>query len=179
MLTLDSTYATRGELRTVDVQSLRDFVESQKHLLTGKVLDFGAGRQPYKDLVSGSYHPYTPGLASTPFGSPETAPWEDLLGDYDTVLCTQVVQYLDSPYAILRLFSSMLWRNEGYLILTYPTNWPEDEQADRHRFTKFGMEELLRAAKFDIIAHKCRGSIAFKDFSIPFGYGVVARIGDK
>lgn len=174
-----SEFATRGALREVDRKSIRSFVACNKHLLTGKVLDFGAGLQPYKDLVTGCYVPYTPGLACTPPSSPETGKWGDIQGNYDAVLCTQVVQYLDSPHEIFMLFSNMLWRNEGHLILTYPTNWPEEETADRHRFTKFGMEEQLRAAHFDIITHKCRGSIAFEDFSISFGYGVVARIGSK
>lgn len=179
MISISSSYTTRGALRQVDTESIREFVESHKHLLKGDVLDFGAGLQPYRDLVSGTYVPYTPAHASTPAGSPPTDPFPCIRKSYDVILCTQVAQYFDHPGTWFRLFAEMLWASEGHLVMTYPANWPEDEAVDIHRFTKTGMERLLVEAGFSIIEHTCRGVIKFPDFEQAFGYGVITRIGDK
>lgn len=174
-----SEFATRGALREVDRQSIRAFIACNKYLLRGTVLDFGAGLQPYRDLVEGRYIPFTPEHASTPAGSPATGPFTSIRKNYNAILCTQVAQYLENPSVWFTLFAQMLWEREGHLVMTYPANWPEDEAADIQRFTKSGMELALRNAGFSIVNHTCRGVIKFTDFEIPFGYGVVARIGAK
>ena len=90
-----------------------------------------------------------------------------------------------------RLQSFLYWSTKhwltgenGYLVMTYPTNWPEVEPEDLHRFTKAGMERLLTEAGFTIVMHQRRASVFAGEFknSPPFdreefalGYGVVAK----
>jgi hypothetical protein len=111
---------TRNVLRTADLSSINTFVSMHKKFLVGDVLDFGAGLQPYRHLVTGNYVPYTPEHPSTPAGSLATASFACIKRSYDAILCTQVVQYLEHPSTWFKLFASMLWACEGYLIMTYP-----------------------------------------------------------
>lgn len=159
-------------IRELERKSIRDFVERNKQYLTGRVLDFGAGKpgtcrqpQPYRDLVSGEYVPVDKG---------DSIPNVE----FDAILCTQVLQYVeDVPHQVFD-FSNRL-RFGGKLVMTYPTNWDEVEPSDLHRFTKAGMEALLTRSEFfagfTIISHERRAEIDLGGFKFPLGYGVVAQ----
>lgn len=149
---------TRKTIRLVEKESIRDFVASQRNYLKGRVLDFGAGDQPYKELVDGEYVPFEKG---------ENFPEEK----FDTVLMNQVVQYLDDPRRELERLAKVT----DLLVMTYPTHWEELEHIDYWRFTKAGMEKMLREAGFEIIHHEPRHALMFYDFSLVIGYGVIAK----
>ncbi len=166
------TAVDRDTIRQLERNSIRTFVEHQQSYLTGSVLDFGAGLQwtcanpqPYRDLVSGDYHA----------SDVDTDPWK-LDKAYDAILCTQVLQYIPEPDRLIVRFREWLMDRRGYLVMTYPTNWAEVETNDYWRFTKAGMERLLRAARFTVVLHEQRAEIMVGGgFRLALGYGVVAQ----
>ena len=155
-------------IRGLERNSIREFVTGHKDLLTGRVLDFGAGKegtclkpQPYRTLIDGEYDAWDLGDM-----------WP--IGDYDAILCTQVLQYVPDPPLLLHWFHGWL-KEGGYLVMTYPTSWDEVEDTDLWRFTKVGMEKLLLDQKFEVLHHERRAEIELGGFKFPLGYGVVAR----
>lgn len=158
-------------IRQAEIISIRRFLEARRGLLTGRILDFGAGKpgtcrapEPYRDLCEGpdaEYFPFDRGDVLPP-------------GPWDVVLCTQVLQYVSDPGAVLDLFGRWLHPRQGTLILTYPTNWAECENTDLWRFTKAGVERMLSRAHFQVVAHVRRAEVQVGAFHFPLGYGVVA-----
>lgn len=185
-------------LRDVERKSIFEFVQRVAKLgyLKGDVLDYGCGMQPYRGLVErygGQYvgfdRPWFPGYIE---GSPSLGPIPEEVWDtyWDAVLCTQVVQYIplvrygSDPEGSLQSVLSRMRQNlrvkRGHLVMTYPTNWPEVEELDLHRFTQEGMTRLLTEAGFEIVLHEPRA--AFRAWinewitdEFLVGYGVVAR----
>jgi SAM-dependent methyltransferase len=148
-------------IRRIERASIRRWMEAHRAYLNGRVLDFGAGTQPYRDLVSGEYFPHE---------KDEPAP----LGSFDAIMCNQVMQFLPDPLHCLRWFSQSLVRG-GHLLLTYGTNWDEVEGDDLWRFTKAGMERLLDQAGFEFLEHDRRAEVQYEVFRFPLGYGCLAR----
>jgi predicted TPR repeat methyltransferase len=160
-------------IRTMERASIRAFMEQHKGKLKGRVLDFGAGEQPYRDLVEGEY---------LPFEGSEIQLMETAEGEIDAIICNQVLQYVDLPDFTIQTFAARL-KEHGHLILTYATNWDEvsgdcyhGSHCDRWRFTKKGMEDLLDRAGFEVIDHQRRCEVRVGAFTFPIGYGVVARL---
>lgn len=158
------------DLRKAELASIRRFIEARRELLTGRVLDFGAGKpgtcrnpQPYKSLVTGEYCPYD-------LGDPNPG------GDFDVVLCTAVMQYLDAPQLYLNLFRLVLLAKGGTLIMAYNTNWPEVEESDLYRYTKSGMAWMVRQAGFIIGHHEPRCALVAKPNTFVTGYELVAAV---
>lgn len=156
----------------------------------GRVLDYGCGRQPYREIVEaggGEYHGFDRAhFAGTLDGVGDVG--ELLIHGYDAVLCTQVVQYLHYPTDEMHKLRGLLAEAHGHLVLTYPTNWPEVEADDYRRFTRAGMARMLEHAGFTILRHEPRGSVWDPRFDVGsnkrvtatgeefvLGYGVVAR----
>lgn len=182
----DGTVWPANSLRGLEHKSIRDFVQlaADEGYLHGTVLDFGAGKQPYRDIVEGV----------KPFGGPLYQAFDQAdfpanvsgenIGEGDplamsgwgTILCTQVMQYVPEPQPLLLRFRGAL-QEGGHLVMTYATNWPEVEPQDLHRFTKSGMERLLIEAGFEIVVHEWRATaaVALSGESFATGYGVIAR----
>lgn len=204
-----------SDLREEEARSIREFVQiaADEGYLSGRVLDYGCGKQPYRDIVEaagGTYfgfdRPQFPANVGADF-LPEgisfwdhsnnrpvdhaTAlfTWTKTHGYFDTILCTQVLQYvpfaqyhektLSWSYPLGELLTDLrilMEEDNETLVLTYPTNWPEVEAEDLHRFTKAGMERLLTEAGFEIVRHDWRhGFHAESGESFAAGYGVIAR----
>lgn len=143
------------------------------------VLDFGCGNAPYREIVGegggtwiGFNRAEYPGGPKIDVG---LDPWVsedcDEFLRWDVILCTQMLQYVPDPVLLLRRFHESL-QDDGRLILTYATNWPEVEVEDMWRFTKSGMERLM--SDWKIIEHQRIGTLPFGDELLPFGYGLVA-----
>lgn len=155
-------------LRVAEQTSIEQFVAKHRGFLKGRVLDFGAGKpgtcrkpQPYRAFVAGHYIPYDKGDAL-----PD--------GDFDAILCTQVLQYLRPREAFL-FFRDRLRVRGGVLVMTYATNWPEVEPGDKYRYTKAGMDEALVSSGFSILEHEPRAALVIPPNEFILGYGVVAR----
>jgi len=173
-------------LRDREHDSIRTFLltVAAEGYFKGAVLDYGCGKQPYRDIVKrsqplgGVYQPFD--QADFPANVSEENIGEGdplVMEGWGTILCTQVVQYVPDVWDLLRRFWAAT-ADGGHLVMTYPTNWPEIEPEDLHRFTKAGMEGLLDDAGFTILRHERRAVIhPLEDTGEAFalGYGVVAR----
>lgn len=157
---LEAAYPGYDQIRQIERASIRHYVEQQRGYLVGRVLDYGAGRRPYADLVCGTYEPFERGC-------PEP------IGPFDCILCTQVLQFL-GPVRELERFRDYLLTG-GYLVLTYPTNWDESDPEDLWRYTKAGMERLLTDRGFRVLDHQKRAEVRVEGFRFPLGYGCVAQ----
>lgn len=161
-------------LRELESDGIRSFVESCADLLTGRVLDFGSGKQPYRSLVQGEYVPYdridNPGSCATTDVGPDF-PLSEL---WDAILCTQVLQYLPNVQATL---GTMRWalKPGGHLIMTSALTWPEIEPEDEVRYTRAGLRRRLEEAGFEIVRCEPRGEIDLGGFRLTLGYGWVVR----
>lgn len=176
-----------SDLREIERASIRAFVQSaaEDGYLSGRVLDYGCGKQPYRDIVEdagGAYHGWDRADLPANVGGKNYGQEEWYQEDYESILCTQVVQYIPMAGTWTLADDMAEWRNvlshaQGYLVLTYPTNWPEVEVEDLHRFTKAGMERLLTLAGFEIIRHQSRtiAGVTLDGENLIAGYGVIAR----
>lgn len=179
----------RDIIYQLERDSIRAFVES--HWFDGRVLDFGCGEQPHRGHILGCGAVYR---GYDPIGSPgcvfESQQEADLMPDmlidddplkmwtdeslWDAILCTQVVQYVPRPAALLRRFCGAL-KTDGALVLTYPTCWHEAEPEDLHRFTHAGMEALVKDAGFVVERHERRATIDVGGFGFTLGGALIAR----
>ena len=153
-------------VREAEIRSIREFMYENRGYLRGRVLDFGAGTQPYRSLVEGEYIAFERGDA-----------YEPEYGRADAVMCNQVLQYAHRPLEMLVVMRHML-KPGGALVLTYPTSWTEIESNDFWRFTKAGMEYLLNSAGFRIVVHDKRAEVFNQEdrFAFSLGYGCVAVV---
>lgn len=158
---IDSKQVNNTTVREMERSSIRVFMEENRGYLKGRVLDFGAGREPYRDLVDGEYVPFEPGGVIEP--------------PFDAVMCNQVIQYLESPLAQLRQFRTDFLRPGGHLVMTGPTNWAEVEGCDLFRFTRAGIKFLMGQAGFETLILKSRAAINLGGFELSLGWGLVAR----
>lgn len=178
---LPATAWSNQTVRELERASIRAFVESCADHLTGRVLDFGCGQQPYRDVVEqagGEYVPYDRAAFPANVSGADVGD-EPVNGDFDAVLCNQVAQYWPHPLDTLwRLRSKVFVHGErapGVLVMTFPTNWDEVEAADLFRYTATGMTHLLRQAGWKVERMERRAEITLGGFRFPLGYGVVAR----
>jgi trans-aconitate methyltransferase len=169
-----------GDLRVLENQSIEWFVQQAlvSGFLFGRVLDYGCGKQPYREIIEKAGREYMPFDRAA---LPANVSGEDIgvsmfanTEHWDSILCTQVLQYIPDPARELRRLRTYLVDN-GYLVVTYPTNWPEVEDADLHRFTKAGMQRLLKEAGFTVVRHDWRAGFTYEGVSFALGYGAVAR----
>lgn len=182
----DGTRWPANSLRGIEHQSIREFVQwaADQNYLSGAVLDYGCGKQPYRDIVEaagGSYEGFDranlPANVSAEDVGYDFGEYPDVhFGDtywWDAVLCTQVLQYVPDPGELLKRFRL----HTQTVVMTYPTHWPEVEPQDLHRFTKAGMERLLTEAGFKIVLHERRGiaAVSLSGDELALGYGVIAR----
>lgn len=177
--TLDSTTVPgaildHDPIRAVERASIRAYVNEHSHLLTGRVLDFGCGLQPYRSLITGVYHGFDKSYYPTENEYEKALDHLHNIERFNTILCTQVLEYYRNPFTAVALFSRLLITG-GYLICTYPTNWDEVEQEDLQRLTMCGMHDLLTHCGFEILNHTRRAEVKIGNFRFPLGYGVVAR----
>ncbi len=114
------------------------------------VLDVGCGKKPYADHFAGCRYI---GLNSSAadaspdvLGDAQRLPFRD--GVADMVFSTQVAEHLPEPH-LMFVEAYRVLRPGGVLILTAPFHWPlHEEPLDYFRFTRYGLERLVRAAGF-------------------------------
>lgn len=162
-------------VREAERASIRAFLEHQGEYITGDVLDYGCGQQPYRELIMRTARDYT-GYDRVRFPANVSGRDTGELHDegYDAIVCTQIAQYWPDPKRALQYMASLLVYG-GHLVMTYPTTWAEVEQADLWRYTAAGMEALLTGAGMEVRVHERRAEINLGGFVLPIGYGVVAE----
>lgn len=141
-----------------------------------RVLDFGCGLQPHREIIEAAGGDWT-GYNRSVFpgaNAPDEGPDDPLTEKWDIIVCAQMLQYVPDVPQLLADFRAAL-NPDGILVLTYATNWPEVENTDLWRFTKSGMEHLLGQVGFKVLKHKQLGSVPFGDHeNQAHGYGVTA-----
>lgn len=165
--------------RDAAIASTEDFLRDCRDYLAGDVLDFGCGAQPYRQIIEdagGTYHPYDrdqfPGNKThVDVGWSAESP---RLRHYDAAVCTDVIQYLPSPSALLVDLHALL-SPRGYLIVTGPTNWPADDSDDLIRYTPLGAKQLLIEAGYRILRMVSRGEIIFESEEWSIGWAALAE----
>jgi len=125
--------------------------------LGGRVLDVGCGTRPYEGLIHASDY------VGLELDTPEARardradayydgrhfPFAD--GNFDGVLCNQVLEHVFEPDEFLREIGRVL-KDGGLLLLTVPFVWDEHEQPrDYGRYSSFGLASLLARHGFEIL----------------------------
>lgn len=130
--------------------------EAGRSLSSGaRVLDAGAGRCQYAPYFQ-SHRYETADFCQVDKGYGRidhvcdlaAIPVEDRR--YDLVLCSQVLEHVPHPAAVLRELCRVL-RPEGRLWLTAPLFYEEHEAPhDYYRYTRYGLQRLLEDAGFEV-----------------------------
>lgn len=145
---------------------LYTFLKKNAPVLTGKVLDFGCGRKPYKNLfvsvneyigvdIEISGHVHSESLIDI-FYDGEHIPFPN--GYFDSLYCSEVIEHLFVPDKILNELNRVL-KVDSLCIFTFPFAWQEHEQPyDYARYTSFGAKFLLEKHGFEIVNYEKSGS---------------------
>jgi len=115
----------------------------------GRVLDAGAGRGAYRDLLLKSAENYVGmdvgrNLATDVVGDAQRLPFSS--DSFDTIFCSQVLEHVPEPWLALTEFERVL-KPGGKLILSVPhISWLHNEPHDYYRYTQHGVSFLLGKA---------------------------------
>lgn len=127
-------------------------------LAHGRMVDVGAGAQPYADLFRGhvdriiavEFPGSTPKAKVDVWGDAQALPLRS--GSADTLLCVEVLEYLPDPLRAFEEFARIL-RPGGHLLLTAPQiRGGSSEANDYWRFGHPGLRLLARKAGMEEIA---------------------------
>lgn len=138
------TFSIQSHFFTSKIRLHRNARRFLPHL-RGRVLDVGAGKQPYRIYLKDSVEYLS--MDITAMNSP------DVVGSlldmkfppemFDAVICTEVLEHVPDPIKALRNINRVL-KPGGLLYLTAPMTWGlHYEPSDYFRFTKYGIEWLL------------------------------------
>ncbi len=132
--------------------------------LNAAVLDLGAGESPYRELFGHARYTtsdwteslHVRGRRADIIASAEALPVAD--GSFDLVLCTQVLEHVPEPGAVLAECFRVLAPG-GRVALTVPLLWELHEAPhDYFRYTEYGVRYLLNKAGFDDLQVEPRGN---------------------
>ncbi len=141
-------------------RGLWNAIESQSYFLNGRLLDVGCGMKPYRELFNvDSYigleydNPTARNLGVADiFYEGKEFPF--INGEFDSILCNQVLEHVFNPNTFLSEISRIL-KPKGTLLLTIPFVWDEHEQPhDYARYTSFGLSHLLQKHGFEVLIQK-------------------------
>ena len=155
-----SSFGTVDRVAPFKLSSSRTYLDAfaQRAAATvtpdGAVLDAGAGTAPYGAWFTerGTYHTadhiHSGGPPLTFVCDLTAIPVSD--ASYDLVFCSQVLEHLPAPRAVLGELARAL-KPGGKLWLTTPLFYPEHEQPfDFFRYTQFGLKYLIEGSGLQI-----------------------------
>jgi len=120
--------------------------------LSGRVLDVGAGVQPFRRYLRPDHEYVAMEVAASRSGQ--------VTGDarhmpfasevFDGIICTEVIEHVDDPALALREIGRIC-RPGARLYLSAPMTWGlHYEPYDYFRYTRYGLESLLRRCGFQV-----------------------------
>jgi len=136
------------------------FKKTAPKYIKGKVLDIGAGLNPFRELIK--YEKYVTldedeKLKPDITGSIYAIPAEK--EEFDSAVCTDVIEHLNEPLKALKEISRVV-KKGGHLYLSAPFIWNlHYEPNDYFRYTKYGLQHLMEQAGFKVIKIKGIGGI--------------------
>lgn len=126
--------------------------------LSGRLIDFGCGRKPYRNLfqvdeyigidieVSGHNHEES---EVDVFYDGKTVPFDD--NNFDALFCSEVIEHVFNVDEVLPEMHRVL-KPGAKALFTIPLAWGEHEQPfDFARYTSFGIKSILERHGFEII----------------------------
>ncbi len=135
----------------------------------GLVLDLGAGRLAWKDLLMANaencvavdvarQHADLDAVVD----ATEMLPFRDEV--FDVVFCCSVLEHAPEPWKTFPEIFRVL-KNGGTAIISLPfVLHLHDAPDDFYRFTRFGIERLATSAGFEVIGNRCKWR-SFSSFS--------------
>lgn len=126
---------------------------------TGRLMDFGCGRKPYRNLFTHVTDYIGVDIEQT--GHDHTNSQIDVFYDgkvlpfsadtFDAVFCSEVLEHVFNIEEVLPELSRVL-KKDGQILITVPFCWNEHEiPYDFGRYTSFGIKHLLEKHGFSII----------------------------
>ncbi|MDD3877992.1 MAG: class I SAM-dependent methyltransferase [Bacteroidales bacterium] len=148
-------------VRWLLLKKLRKFAPELK----GRILDFGCGQKPYKDLftsvtdymgvdIENEAHNHEKEDVDIYYDG-VTLPFED--DSFDHVFSSEVLEHVFNYEQILPELYRVLRKN-GSILITVPFSWEEHEiPFDNCRFTHYGIKSLLLKHGFSIVKSEKTG----------------------
>ena len=127
--------------------------------LSGKLLDFGCGSKPYKNLfvntseyigldIENDGHSHEKEDVDVYYVG-KKVPFDD--SSFDSVFCSEVLEHVFNLDEILLEIKRVL-KKDGQALFTLPFAWNEHEiPNDFARYTSFGIKHILEKYDFEII----------------------------
>jgi SAM-dependent methyltransferase len=141
------------------IEDLTNAINKYAH---GDLLDVGCGNKPYEPLFLNKIKSYTGcDVVQSSLNKVdvicEATQLEFEAEKFHTVFTTQVLEHVGNPEKMLaEIFRVLL--PDGTLILSAPFTWElHEEPHDYFRFTKHGLQEILKRNGFDSIEVKANG----------------------
>ncbi len=143
-------------------RSLYNNIKMLSDRITGKVLDVGCGRKPYRSLfkecseyigmdIEQSGHDHSQEQIDVYYDG-KTFPFP--AEQFDSVICIQVLEHVLTPIDFIREINRVLKKN-GLFILTVPFIWDEHEQPyDYFRYTSFGIRQIIEQNGFEVLEQR-------------------------
>jgi SAM-dependent methyltransferase len=157
-------------------RGLANAMQRHSKLLSGKLLDVGCGKKPYRSLFKvdeyigldiDSERVRKRGIADE-FYDGRVFPFPD--NEFDAVLCNQVLEHVFNPDEFLSEIYRVM-KPEAKMVLTVPFVWDEHEQPyDYARYSSFGLKALLEKHGFKVIEHEKIGADASILFQLANAY---------
>jgi SAM-dependent methyltransferase len=126
----------------------------------GRVLDLGAGNQPYKNLFNNAQQYVSVDIDSSNkdldvIANNTMLPFCEK--SFDFILCTQVLEHVYDPQKLMSEVYRVM-RDDALFLITFPMSWELHEKPyDYYRYTYFGIEHLAGVAGLEKIDYKEQG----------------------
>lgn len=138
----------------VYIYLFRDLKYAINKYAKGKVLDIGCGNKPYKSLFNTESYIGCDVVQSSNqlvdvICEATNIPLES--NTFETIFSTQTIEHVFEHDKMIAE-SYRLLKNDGIIILSGPMYWPHHEVPyDFFRFTKYGLEEVLKKNGFSVL----------------------------
>ena len=159
------TIGERRDLSPVFYAQYESVLPALRQYARGNLIDLGCGTAPFADLIAGQISAYH-GLDLWP-RSPRTVVAADvqqlgMIRDevYDTAISLEVLEHVPAPWLAIEEIYRIL-KPGAHFVLTVPhLSRLHDVPYDYYRFTRYGIDYLLRRSGFEVITIEEKAGLA-------------------